>query len=95
MSNRIRYHQPTPEQAGAQRLFAITRGHGCIETAVIAFLNGTITWTAAEYIPAMAPKTLLDCAALALASSNPKVYAASPKKCDRSRAVYARSLTIY
>jgi predicted transposase YbfD/YdcC len=59
-----------------------TAAIGASKTAVITLSIGTITKTAAGYEPAMARIISRACDALPLASSNPKVYAVSRRKCD-------------
>ncbi len=60
-------------------------------------LLGVGIWFGAPHLnlePALARKMSRACAALPLPSSNPKGYAASRRKCDSSRSMYAWSLTI-
>ena len=83
-----------PEQANPQRVLATNRGHWSIENSCHYIIDGTITKTAAGYEPAMALKISRAYAALPLASSNSKGYAASRRKCDSSCSMFAWPLTI-
>jgi predicted transposase YbfD/YdcC len=84
----------TAEQADPQRVLATNRGHWCIENSCHYIIDWNYHEDAAGYKPAMARKISRACAALPLASSNPKGCAASRRKCDSSCSMYAWSLTI-
>jgi len=71
-----------------------TGATGPSKTAAITLSIGTITKTEAAFEPVMVQIISLVYAALPLASSNPKMGAASHRKCDNSCSMYAWSLTI-